>query len=129
MPTLQIAADTLQASHDGEVSTGSTSYVLFKTITITEGSLSGVQRFYLELKKLGGTANAIVKKNGVQIGSMQSTGNTSYTGFTQDLSVVAAVGDTFELWLKQATSGTVYARNFRVSFDTLLNVPFASSNS
>jgi hypothetical protein len=128
--TKKKASDTDENTHTAEVHNDSVVYSKKKTITITYGLL-GIQRFKFELKSNAGTYTVYAKimRNGVLIGSEQSTVSSSYSYKTQDITQDWAHGDTCELWLKADVDSSCYARNFKICYDTDTQTAVASANS
>ena len=113
MPT-----DAIIVGHDADVSHATTTWTLKKSIVLT-GILNpkSLFRFKFDLRLTAGigTAYGQIRRNGVIIGTEQSTGNTAFTTYTQDIVVTGwKRGDSIELWLKAATADSSTARNFRL---------------
>lgn len=138
-------SDDLLHSHDAEYWGTAASYTKKKTITLDTLSLSpSTIRVKFDLKAESGTTGyGRVYKNGVAIGTEQSTTSTSYVTFSEDLSF--EMGDTLELWVKDGTAGSTFVGcvNFRVYGTTAVltlkeavensdmgeTVPFVGTNS
>jgi len=127
---------TARNSHDAEASTVGSGYTKLKTITLTFGLL-GEQRFYFDIKFVdnggeGTTAYGKIYRNGIALGTEQSTSSTTYVTKNEDLIQIWNPGDTVELWCKTDDGGEddeVYVENFRICYDDSPVVAVASSNS
>jgi hypothetical protein len=104
-------------SHDAETSTGSTSYVKLKTITLGSYVLVGRTmriKFDIHNSSTGPPyAYGRIYRNGVAVGTERSTPSSTYVTFSEDVLGWSA-GDTVELWVKAASTYTAYVRNFRI---------------
>ena len=102
--------------HDAEGSSTSTTYVKVKTITISVLAPTPIViRTYFEMRRGAGVDYVYgrIYKNGVAVGTEQSTNSTAFPSSTEDLSF--AEGDTLELWVNRgAATDAVHYRNFRV---------------
>ena len=112
-----IASNTLKWSADTERTEATQTYVKKKEILIY---VAGMIRVSFDLKGSAGSGYQVwgrVYKNGSAAGTERSVTGTTYTTYTEDLSV--AVGDLIQLYSKGNTTGgeTAYVRNFRISYD------------
>ncbi len=126
----KIASANVRNSHDAEVGPiNNSNYVLAKTITLTNG-LIGQQRFLVDIKITNASyiGYAILRKNGVDIGTEQSTSSGTYVTKSQDITQTWNPGDICELWLKCANT-FIRAQNFRIAYDDSPTTTVASTNS
>ena len=113
MPT-----DDIIVGHDADISYASTTWSLKKSIVIT-GILNpkSLFRFKFDLRLTAGigTAYGQIRRNGSIVGTEQSTGNTAFTTYSEDIASTNWIrGDVIELWLKAAVADSATARNFRI---------------
>lgn len=124
------ASNTVQYSSDAEASTGSYSYVLLKTLTMTD-NYTGSWRIVFDVKSSNASNAAYGKvyKNGVAYGNFIETYSTTYVTHSEDFSNISiSNGDTIELWSTiMPVSQTASVRNFRVEFT--LPVTTTASNT
>lgn len=124
------ASANLRHSNDATINSYASVYTKHKTDTFANG-ISGTLRisFSLSTENAGMTAYGRVYKNGVAIGTEQSTVTVFPSGETktEDINVgVLAPGDTIELWAHGDGSYRVYVSNFRISYDNAADtVPVA----
>jgi hypothetical protein len=113
----------------GNSSTSSTDWVKLKTITLgiaLDGKL--FTTFYIF--GAGGTYYGEVRKNGTLVGTTRSSvaTGTPVDTFTEQLTVVWAVGDTIELWGKVSVgTATAYLTGFGLLFSYLPAGAFTTS--
>jgi hypothetical protein len=109
----------IRNSHDSDVDWLPVVYEVRKTITLTNGLL-GAQRFLFDLRteNASTTAYGRIYRNGVALGTEQSTTSTVFVTKSQDITQNWAPGDTVELWVK-TSNGLNYAHvnNFRIAYD------------
>lgn len=124
------ASANLRHSNDAVINSYASVYMKHKTDTFANG-ISGTLRisFSMSTGNAGMTAYARVYKNGVAIGTEQTT-TTAFPGGeskSEDINVgVLAPGDTIELWAHGDGSYQVYVSNFRISYDNAADtVPVA----
>jgi len=94
---------------------GTTSYVKYKEIKIP---IKGKYRVKFDIAAnvtFTYQVNGWVYKNGASWGTERSTVSTTYVTFTEDLDF--DVGDLVQLYIKVATAGYAYWRNFRIYAD------------
>ncbi len=117
IPATTIASSVVRESHDAEFHDYSSLFHKVKTITYTYGGPS-VAKVSFDIKAVSGLVRGRVYKNGLALGTDQSTSLTSYTTKTENLTLNLAPGDTLELWIRTQTGlDDCYVRNFRVSYD------------
>ena len=106
--------DDVLHSHDAEVTEGSSTATKKKTITLNVLHKNpSILHLTFDLKTSADLAYARIHRNGAAVGSMQASGDSTYSERTLDLEF--APGDTLELWLWSNTGeSTAYARNFRI---------------
>lgn len=111
------ASDTLRYSSDAEVSTASGTYTVVKTITLTQAV--NAARIKFDIKSQAGViAYGKIYKNGVAIGTEQSTTGTSFATKSEDITIAAGIGDSIQLYGKNDDGiHEVYYRNFRIYYD------------
>ncbi len=118
----KVASANLRHSHDAEVIESTGAWVNKKTITFKNG-ISGTLRVAFDLKRVTVGAPVLiygqVRKNGANIGALQSDNTGAYVTKTEDIAMgVLAPGDTIELWLMgDLLNSNAYAQNFRISYD------------
>jgi hypothetical protein len=105
---------TVVTSHDGEVSTDSTSYA--KIAAVRVGKIGTVSVIF-DLRKNGSvTGYGRIYRNGIAVGTERSTTSSSFvTQSAEDITVLP--GDTLELWAYISVTGFTFAQNFRVRCD------------
>lgn len=113
----KVASANLRNSHDAEATTALTAYTKLKTYTIPYGLLGQVRVDFDIHTDSGSTDYARVYKNGVALGTEQSTTSLSYVTKTENITSNYSPGDTCELWGKAAVGDAVYVRNFRLYYD------------
>ena len=123
----KVASASSRHTHSANAVTASATYVKLKTITFTNGLL-GSQRFNFDMKtSTGGTfAYGRIYRNGVALGTEQSTDYAFGDTFTEDITQDWNPGDTCELW-GHCTGGvaTVTVYNFEVCYDDDATQPIA----
>jgi len=130
------AAATLRHSHDAEANTTNSTWTLAKTITFNHG-LKGEARFVFELKFVdnagdGATAYGRIYRNGVALGTEQSTTDTVYASKSEDITYNWLADDECQLWIK-TDDGTefdaAWVQNFTIRYDNNQTVAVKSTNS
>jgi len=119
------ASANLRHSHDAEDTSSSITFSKRKTYTFAYG-ISGTLRVSFDIKNIGSlaTVHGRIYKNGVAIGTDQTTTDGNYTTKTEDINFgVLSAGDTIELYARNEDSvETVFVRNFRISYDNATDV-------
>jgi hypothetical protein len=123
-----VASNTIKYSNDTLVDCCQLdTYGIIKSITMTD-SYTGSWKINFDaagdLDEFDhpSTANLIIRKNGVNYGTAQSTSSSSFVTFTQTFTSISINnGDTMELWGFDTTS-TLATRNFRIMFDIVPGV-------
>ncbi len=114
------ASDNLLLSDDSENSHNTASYVKVKETVIPDDVFEDESEFRIKFEMKSSIAALVygrIYKNGVLVGSTQSTGSTSYVPFSDDISGWSA-GDLIQLYTNSFDTGrTVYVKNFRVYGD------------
>jgi hypothetical protein len=113
-----------QDSATDEYTNSSNSYVLKKSFTVT---MAGTLVVSFDLKGISGIAYGQIKKNGVNVGAEQTDNTGAYVTKTQTISGFA-VGDTCELWIKNASGATAYAKNWSVELYGIVRLTNAGYN-
>lgn len=103
------AGDVLQSSADVEDSTTATSYTKMKEIQLPRG---GTYRIKFDLKSTSASSFGRIYRNGVAVGTEQSTASGTYTTYSEDISGWSA-GDLCQLYIK-VSGATATWRNFRI---------------
>lgn len=127
----KVASANVRNSHDAAITTFShAAYTKKKTITLTNG-LIGNWRVLFDILSTNGIATVVgrVYRNGVALGSQQTTTSATYVTKSEDLTQNCSPGDTIELWAYGLASAAASIRNFRIAYDDSANVAVASSNS
>jgi hypothetical protein len=109
MVELDFDDETLDSSVT-EYSNGTNGYLLKKSFTVTG---AGTLIVSFDLKGTSGIAYGQIKKNGVNVGVEQTDNTGAYVTKMQTISGFV-VGDTCELWIKNAVGATAYAKNWLV---------------
>lgn len=128
------ASANARNSHNAEIAGivgDGAAYVKQKTITLTNG-LIGAARFLFDLKSDDNvsTVKGRIYRNGVALGTEQTTTSSTYSTKSEDLTQTWAAGDTAELWVVGgAASATASVRNFQIAYDDSASVAVASANS
>ena len=118
-----VASDTIHNYNDVEKLSTNTIYVKMKEIKLNE-DLPAV-RIFFDLRT--NVANALVYgtiyKNGIAIGTEQSTNSTTVVTFNQDFTGFVA-NDLIQIYLKIEAGGgqAAYATNFRLAYDIKLDI-------
>ena len=88
-----------------------TSFRLENTIITT-----GKFRYKFDMKTSGNQVLGQIYRNGIAVGTEQSTVNPVYTTFTEDINTTNwKLGDTIELWTRRVLAGRdVYVKNFKI---------------
>jgi len=110
------AGNTLLSSNDTENISTSPTYVKFNTIILgnfIQGTKTIRIKFDLKISTGSDTAYGQIYKNGVALGTQQTTSSTSYVTFSEDISGWAA-NNTIELWIHSGTGYTVSVRYLRM---------------
>lgn len=114
------ASDDLLKSDDTEEGESGTAYVKWKTITFDPAPAEAVKtsgfriKFDLRTTSDAHLAYGRVYKNGVAVGTEQSTNSETYVTKSEDIGNWEA-DDTIELWIKIAQAGiTAIIKNFRI---------------
>jgi len=115
------AGDLLLQSSDAEVSTTSESvYVKLKEIGIGQGGGTLRIKFDMKNNNAGSTVNGRVYRNGVAVGTEQSTTLATYTTYSEDISGWGA-GDLIQIYAQTQVGGVgSFIQNFRVYADKSL---------
>ena len=112
------ASDNLRASNDAVASITSSSYTKLKSITVPKHYYSAILRVKFDMAEIpagGPTAYGQVYKNGVAIGTEQSTTSGTYVTFSEDIDFGELnEGDTIELWAKDDAGNTAMVEHFRI---------------
>jgi hypothetical protein len=114
------ASDSLKNSDDAEKSSTLAAYTKKKEVKVNE-AYNGVMRIKFDLKSSSPVVYGRIYKNGVAIGTEQSTSSSSYVTFTEDLALTLVPDDLLQIYVKHDGSGTVYVSNFRFYYDNRLN--------
>jgi len=130
------ASANIRNSYDAETSSTSNTYEKVKTITLANGLLGEV-RFNFMIKFIdnggnGTTAYGRIYRNGVALGTEQSTTEIVYDPKSEDIEQNWLPGDTVELWVKTndfSETDAVYANNFKIAYDDDATIAVASTNS
>ena len=124
------ASANVRNSYDAEATDTSAGYVKKKTITLTDGMV-GQARFLFDIKtsNVAVSVNGRVYRNGVALGTEQSSVSATYETKSEDLAQDFNPGDTVELWVHGDGAETVSVQNFRVAYDDAPTVEVASTNS
>lgn len=116
------ASDNLKKSDDASSNQSGTSYTKEKEFdTLPDDLLSNDSelriKFDLASAHITVTAYGRIYKNGVAVGTEQTTTSTSYVTFSEDISNLSA-GDLIQLYTKTSAFGNpVYVQNFRAYGD------------
>jgi hypothetical protein len=116
--------------NDNEASTNSSSYVKLKTIKFTKGLL-GQQKFTFLLRSADGvnSAQARIRKNGVNLGTERITTSETDVLYTETITTDWDKDDTCELWAAAFQGiSTAIVSNFRVYYDDAPTVAVPSEN-
>jgi hypothetical protein len=107
-------SDTVILSHDAEVATNSTSFVLKKTITLGANvKANQTLRIKYDLMSTSpATASGRIYRNGTAVGIERTDSSDAYVTKSQDITGWSA-GDQIQLCIKTSDS-FAYAQNFRV---------------
>jgi hypothetical protein len=116
--------ENVNASADGEQTSTSDTYEKKKEIACPR---SGTLRISFDLKSSNlQSVYGRIYRNGVAVGTEQSTAITSYTTYSQDISGWSH-NDLIQLYVRRSGAAVCYCRNFRVKtqyyhdFKTILN--------
>jgi hypothetical protein len=115
----KIASNNLRNSHDAVISDNSAVYKEIKTITFPNG-LSGVQRIKFDMANENNINRVYAKiyRNGVALGTEQSTISSAYQTKSEDITQDWEPGDTCEVWINTDISADLcFIRNFRIYYD------------
>jgi len=130
----KVASNNVRNSNDGPLAVGNSIYPQFyycKYITLTNGLL-GQQRFLFDLKsgQSGYPVYGQIYRNSTPIGTLQTTINSAWTTFSEDITQDWNPGDTYGLYVSHSTSAQlVYLQNFRIAYDDAPIVAVASVNN
>lgn len=114
-----VADDTLQFSNDAEASTGSGTYVKLREVEITEPTQTIRVKFDLKVNSAGGTvAYGRIYKNGIAIGTEQTSVIATYATKSEDIVFNGVAGDLVQIYAKQTGGTLAFERNLRVYYDT-----------
>jgi hypothetical protein len=115
--TQQVASDVLKVSADIERNTVSGAYTKIKEVRIA--SAGGYRiKFALKSGTGGATSYGKIYKNGVAFGTERTTTSTTYTTYSEDLTVSG--GDLIQLYIHGNTVDTAYGKEFR-AYSTVNN--------
>lgn len=105
------ASDNLKTSSDAEAGTTETSYTKLKEIKVRQ---RGIIRIKFDVKTLhaGDLGYGQIYINGVAAGTQRTNNTTTYSTFSEDLTVV--VGDLIQLYLKGTAGYESRCQNFRL---------------
>ncbi len=125
LTNVTISSNNLTYADNSSTVVSNPSYILLKSIIITQ-NISGIQNtsFMMRTISFGSTAYGKIYKNGVPIGTEQSstTSGGPFDTFTENITQSWNVGDTFELWGYRTTFAG-YVQNFQMSYD-IVTYPF-----
>jgi hypothetical protein len=126
----KVASANIRNSHDAVSTSTSATYIIKKTITLTDGPV-GQQRFLFDIKtsNILTTAYGRIYRNSVALGTEQSTISLAYITKSEDITQTWNPGDTVELWVHINGSDTVSVQNFRIAYDDSPTITVASVNS
>ena len=123
---IDVPSNDLKQSSDAEVTTAAAGLTEVKSLAWT-GSVGGCRvKFDMKIVPGGGTASAVVYKNGVAVTTNPAatpiyTVHTSVSGtyatYSQDIYGLST-GDLIQLYC-MAAGGTTYIQNFRICYDIL----------
>jgi hypothetical protein len=125
------ASANIRNSHDNIDSlVNSSSYTKKKTIVLTNG-LVGQARILFDIKTSDAGHNAYgrIYRNGVGLGTLQSTASITFVTFSEDITQTWNPGDLCQIYLRASSSSTAYVQNFRLAYDDSPTVTVASSNT
>jgi hypothetical protein len=126
------ASANVRNSHDAEATSTSGTYAKAKTMVINKG-LVGQARFLFDIHTelgIGETAYGRIYRNGVALGSEQTTTGNTYTTKSQDITQTWNPGDTCELYIKNNGGGlNTYVRNFRIAYDDSPTITVSTTNT
>jgi len=111
-----VASDDIIISNDAVKTITSDTYVLAKEITVgADIGFSSLFRFTYDIQRLvGGTANAVIRRNGVDQSGGSSTAG-GWASFSEDLTTTNwAVGDRIGLYCHGTLGNQMECRNFRI---------------
>lgn len=122
------ASDNLVSSNDTETSNTAAAYTLLSTIVATSTIDNARIKFDMRTNWAGVTAYGKIYKNGVAVGTEQSTIDVAYNTYSEDLFINAVTGDSIQLYGYTADPGVrqVFVRNFRIYFDAAVTVTVGS---
>jgi len=111
------ASDDLRASDDTEYINASETYVKIAELTVTKKYLSAVIRCKFDMRQQEGhTAYGKIYKNGVAIGTEQSTTSDTYVTKSEDIDFTSLeIGDLIQLYaMGWDVDYDMYYKNFRL---------------
>ncbi|RJS79109.1 hypothetical protein CW713_08740 [Methanophagales archaeon] len=119
--TTVVVSDDLIGSDDAEESTGSTSYVKLKELTLNIGeditdrtNVTLRIKFDMKASDAGKGAWGYVARDGSQVGTTRTNTTTSYVTYSEDIGNWND-GEKIQLYAKMYNDGyTTYVRNFKV---------------
>ena len=110
-------SENLRNSNDGEQSTNSVSYVKKKEMLLNAPLANCRIKFQLKTSNAAHTAYGRIYKNGVALGTEQSTTTTDYATSSEDFSGFAS-GDLIQIFIhSSSTSGICYTDFMRLYYD------------
>jgi len=109
-----IASDDLKNSNNAEKTTTAPSYTKIKEVKVNE-AFNGIMRIKFDLKRGVDflTCHGRIYKNGVAIGTDQSTMSETYVTMSEDLSLNLVVNDLLQIYAYHINEQNVYIRNMR----------------
>lgn len=117
------ASDTLRVSADTERSYMGETYTKLKEIV---SNVTGTMRVSFDLKRSSGSGPPIrarIYVNGVAVGIERVSDSTTYTTYTEDITI--RQGDLIQIYAQGTSTTYAIVRNFRVFYD-VRNTPIVS---
>lgn len=130
-PTVvKVASANIRNSNDANDTSTSATYVKVKTINLDYGLL-GVQRFLFDIDTddVLATVYGKIYRNGVALGTEQSTASLTPVTKSEDITQDWNWGDACELWVHSDGVATVTVSNFRIAYDNVSVDAVPSFNS
>jgi len=128
-------SDNVKQSSDGEISTASLAYVKVKELAFT-GAIGGARIFFdLKVNAFGGTAYAVVYKNGVPVVTNPlstppytewSDATGVYQSFEQDINGLVT-GDLIQIYARVTVGNTAFVKNFEIGYN-IVALPAAQAD-
>ena len=95
-----------------EVSTTSETWVKLKEIQVEEKRIYRI-KFKLRTSDANYPSSGVIRKNGVEVGTQQTTASTSYVEYSEDIAGWVA-GDLLQIYGKVYSGGTCYIKDLEV---------------